>query len=185
MKVYFITVVFYFLTVAAIAQSKINFSSQNYVGLLAGEGKTAFQVQTVNGIIYKAWFAGLGTGIDWYYLRSIPLFASFGRDFFKIKKGNFYISADGGVNFAWSEPRDYNVIADQKYIPAIYYGAGLGYKMVTGKNAHVLLINIGYSYKHIRERLRYLHVIDSSDSYLTEYYDDHLRRLSLKFGWGF
>src|SRR5215510_11349763 len=90
------------------AQNKVNFSSQNYLGLLEGEHGSEFQLQTINGVMYKSWFAGLGTGLDWYYLRSIPVFASVNKSFFKKGKRSFYASADGGINYPWKTDDYYN-----------------------------------------------------------------------------
>ena len=52
------------------------FGSQNYAGITEGESGTGLQLQTINGFRYKTWFTGVGTGIDYYFQRSIPLFLS-------------------------------------------------------------------------------------------------------------
>ena len=80
-----------FSLMSSAAQKKAIFSSQNYVGLLEGEQKSKLQLQTMNGIKYRTWFIGLGTGIDWYYLRSIPIFLSLNRDFLQKKNRNFFM----------------------------------------------------------------------------------------------
>src|SRR5437773_4082956 len=94
---------FILTSICSHAQRKTNFSSQNYIGILEGEHGSKFQLQTINGIKLKTWFVGLGTGIDWYYRRSIPLFFSLNKDFFKKGNRNFYFAADGGVNFPWKD----------------------------------------------------------------------------------
>ena len=188
MKIFFITIVFICITVAANAQRKINFSSQNYVGLLEGENGSKFQLQTVNGIKYKTWFVGIGTGIDWYYLRSIPFFISLNKDLFKKQNRSFYLSADGGINYGWKN-NNYNLEGGyniEKLNPGFYWAAGLGYKIGVGKNGDALLVHVGYSYKHIDETVksRYI-IIDSGPSSSTEHFDYYLQRLSLKLGWSF
>src|SRR5579862_3368717 len=63
--------------------AKWQFNSINSVGLLEGETGSAFQLQTINGAQYKSWFAGMGLGLDFYRIRSIPLFADIRKEFGK------------------------------------------------------------------------------------------------------
>jgi hypothetical protein len=187
MKIFFFTAVFIFITIATIAQGKINFSSQNYAGLLEGENGSKFQLQTINGFKYKTWFAGIGTGIDWYYRRTIPLFASLNKDFLKTGKRNFYLSADGGINFPWKNDMysiegGYNI---EKLNPGFYWAAGFGYKTGIGKNGDALLMQIGYSYKHFSETVKSRYIVYDSEAYPIERFDYYLKRLSLKLGWSF
>ncbi len=192
MKLFFITVLS-LISLTVTAQKKITFSSQNYIGLLEGEHGSKFQLQTINGIKYRTWFAGLGTGLDWYYRRSIPAFLSLNKDFFKTGNRNFYISADGGVNFPWKEDKNYNEwgYPIEKPSPGAYWGAGLGYKIGIGKKNDALLIQVGYSYKHVSEKVRNIYyytfpiVPASQMPQFTNRFDYHLRRLSLKIGWNF
>jgi hypothetical protein len=176
------------MNVLANAQDKIIFSSQNYAGLLEGEIGSKFQVQTINGVKYKTWFAGIGTGIDWYYQRSIPLFASLNRDFFKKAKRSFYISADAGINFPWkNNVYNYYGYDNGKLSPGLYWAGGLGYRIEVGKNTDAILIHIGYSYKHLIEKSRTIvfPCFDFPCPESTDQFDFNLKRLSLKFGWSF
>jgi len=88
------------------SQEKWKFSSQNYAGITEGESGTSFQLQTINGLYHHTWFGGIGAGLDYYYIRSIPLFASLNK-FVAAGKGSFYINYDLGINFPW-ENRYYN-----------------------------------------------------------------------------
>src|SRR5262245_10910836 len=97
----FLVIAIIIMSTTALAQRHTTFSSQNYVGLLEGEQGSKFQLQTINGIKYKTWFAGLGTGIDWYYRRSVPAFMSLNKDFLIRGKRNFFIATDVGANFPW------------------------------------------------------------------------------------
>ena len=81
MKKIFVFLLTLFLTIGLMAQQKPRFSTQNMVGLLVGGSDNAPQVQTINGLVYRNWFTGIGTGIDWYYQRSIPVFF-FGQSVF-------------------------------------------------------------------------------------------------------
>ena len=192
MKLFFIAA-FVFISITTTAQRKISFSSQNYAGLLEGEHGSKFQLQTINGFKYKTWFAGFGTGIDWYYRRSIPAFVSLSKDFFRKGNRNFYLSTAVGSNFPWEADNNYNEwgYTVEKSHSGVYYDAGFGYKIGIGKKNDALLIQVGYSYKHISEDVKnYIYftspvVFNSQESDFTNRLDYYLRRLSLKFGWNF
>lgn len=73
------------------AQQKPRFSTQNSVGLLFGGSDNAPQVQTVNGIAYRNWFAGIGTGIDWYFSGAYRFFY----------QGTVFLTWVSAVSFSW------------------------------------------------------------------------------------
>ena len=64
MKKIFVFLLTLFLTIGLMAQQKPRFSTQNMVGLLVGGSDNAPQVQTINGLVYRNWFTGIGTGIN-------------------------------------------------------------------------------------------------------------------------
>jgi len=185
MKLFFITA-FVLLSICMSAQKKVNFSSQNYIGLLEGGRGSSLQLQTINGARFDSWFIGLGTGIDWYYLRSIPLFASVNRDFFKKAKRSFYLSANAGLNFPWQTDNYHNEwgYSDTKAYSGLYWSAGLGYKIGIGKMDDALLIQLGYDYKHLSEKVNYPFMVFESQN-PNDKFDYHLRRLSARIGWSF
>jgi hypothetical protein len=194
MRLFFVAA-FVLTSIAVSAQSKISFSSQNYAGLLEGEYGSKFQLQTINGFTYKNWFAGLGTGIDWYYRRSIPAFVSVSKSFLKKESRSFFITAGGGVNFPWKDEKDFNAwgYSIEKMRPGVYYEAGFGYKIGIGKKNDAAMIQLGYSYKHVGEKAKNRIVYYYSYSILpgpqpseyTNEFDYYLRRVSLKLGWSF
>lgn len=185
---------FVLISIGLTAQKKIIFSSQNYAALLEGEHGSQFQLETINGIKYRTWFTGLGTGIDWYYRRSIPLFLSFGKDLLKRGNRNFFITANGGIDFPWGK-NDYQNewgYQVQKVLPGVYWEGGLGYKIGIGKCNDALLMQLGYSYKYVGEKIAYS-LVPFTDPDLpgplrgssADRFNYHLRRLSLKLGWNF
>lgn len=185
-------IAFSLFTIALKAQHKAIFSSQNYAGLLEGEQGSKFQLQTINGFDYKTWFGGLGTGIDWYYRRSIPVFGSINKDLLKKGNRNFYLAGDVGINFPWKDDKNYNVWAYnvEKSYPGLYWAAGLGYKIGIGKNRDALLVQLAYSYKHLHEKVKSVYyytdiIYPGPRPDFTNRYDYYLRRLSLKLGWHF
>jgi hypothetical protein len=179
---------FFFYSLAAQKKpdkSRLQFSSQNYAGILEGERGTSFQLQTINGVRYKTWFAGAGTGLDYYYQRSIPLFASVSK-FFLMAKNILYFNADAGINFPWSKTgvTDFEYRGD--FSPSLYWAGGVGYKFASKKRSDGFLINLGYSYKHIVQKKEILNecLIPPCPVY-KERYDYRLKRLSIKIGWMF
>ncbi len=185
MKLLFISV-FVLLSTGTTAQHKLIFSSQNYAGILEGEHRSKFQLQTINGIKFNTWFMGLGTGIDWYYLRSIPAFFSLNKDFWKRENRNFFIVMNGGINFPWKRDNYYNEWGYRvdKLVNGVYWEGGLGYKIGIGKGNDALLIQLGYSYKQVGEKAIVIYT-DTPELNPMERFDYRLRRLSLKIGWNF
>lgn len=185
MKLLLITV-FIFLTTYTFAQKKVNFSSQNYAGLLEGQHGSSLQLQTINGIKFNNWFVGLGAGIDWYYRRSIPVFTSVNVDFLKKAKRSFYLSANAGINFPLQTDNYHNEwgYEETKSNSGLYWSAGLGYKIGMGKGNDALLLQVGYDYKHVGETVHSPYTV-FNDQDPNDQFDYHLRRLSCKIGWCF
>ena len=166
------------------------FHSINNVGLLEGETGSAFQLQTINGAQYKSWFAGVGLGLDFYRIRSIPLFADIRKEF---GKGNnkLLVYADMGVNFSWAtDQQKTNYVQNDKFSNGLYTDLGLGYKVSAGKKNAVIL-SLGYSYKKSVESYDQVYY-DPGFIYTfttqnngTERINYSLNRLTLKIGWEF
>jgi len=169
------------------AQKKWQFHSQNYVGLLEGEDGSAFQFHTVNGMQRGTWFAALGTGLDWYMYRSVPLFLSINKDW-KPSNRTFYFSLDAGTNFAWTknEKDGWQDYISNEFSPAFYGGIGIGYKAGFRNKKDAVLINLGYSYKRLKEeQVKPTYCFNPPCSVYSEYYDYKTNRVSLKLGWQF
>lgn len=168
------------------AQEKPVFGSQNFIGMLEGESGTSLQLQTINGVRYKSWFAGLGTGLDYYYERSIPVFLSLNR-LMNPTRLPLYLHADAGLNIPWVPGFVQKQWGSSRYTPGLYWAGGIGYKFDIGKKCNnALLLDLGYSYKRYQEKsdLVFPCLVPPCPSE-TERYDYRLRRLSLKLGWMF
>jgi hypothetical protein len=132
------------------SNKKIKFHSINTVGLLEGQAGSTFQLQTINGFKKKSWFAGLGVGLDYYRLRTIPLFADVRKEFGK-KENKFFLYADGGINFYWLRDKDAKQFyVDDKFKSGFYGEAGFGYKFILNQKL-AMTLNGGYSYKKLTE----------------------------------
>ncbi len=118
-------------------------------GLITGQLGASSDMQVIHGLGYHNWFLGLGTGLDYYRFRGIPVFIDLRKEFGHAKIRPF-LYTQGGIQFNW-------LTANQKaagttaaaFSNGFYYGAGGGYKWAfNAKNA--LLLSAGYSYKHVR-----------------------------------
>ena len=135
------------------AQQQSKFHSQNYIGDVVGDLDAAFQLNTINGIQRGLYFGGVGTGVDFYYMRTVPLFLSLTR-YLDLKKSSPYLSLDGGTNFVWDNTtaNKYNsYYQDGHFTPSLYYGAHAGYKIGINKQSGSVLVSLGYSAKKVKE----------------------------------
>lgn len=185
-RIYLLTCSFLLGGMVIYAQQKIKFSSQNYLGFIEGEAGTSFQLHSINGLKYKTWFAGIGAGLDYYYLRSVPVFFSVNK-FLGEKKRTFFVSGDAGMSFPWQKSGDfyYYYSSAQKYTPSLYWAQSIGYKIgFRGNDA--LLFSIGYSYKKLKGVSEYeLPCINPPCPVNKERYEYRLKRISVKAGWMF
>jgi hypothetical protein len=164
------------------------FHSINNVGLLEGETGSAFQLQTINGVNYKSWFAGIGVGLDFYRLRTIPLFADFRKEF---GKGNnkVFVYSDVGINFSWVTDQQKTInVENDKFHNGFYGDWGLGYKVMVNRKNN-LLLSLGYSYKRTVETYDQIYYptflpgpMEGDQEQKINY---SLNRLTIKIGWEF
>ncbi len=144
-----------FLLSPALSQSqkqpaKVSFASVNQVGLLVG-GRESATIQTINGVRLNKWQAGIGTGIDFYGQRSVPLFLDI-RHHFKASGNKPFVYADAGVNFQWLNHIQDEIQGFPDAKPGLFYEGGVGYYLPV-KQQWDLLFSIGYSYKRIKDNV--------------------------------
>lgn len=134
---------------AAAQQTKPRFNSVTSVGLAAGEKTNAPALETINGIRFSDWFAGIGVGIDYYRYKTLPLFGNVKWYFDSVKKAFLYGSA--GYNFPLKNKPGPEIwyFDDYSFSGGIYLDAGIGYALPLGKRSAVVL-SAGYSYKALR-----------------------------------
>ena len=168
------------------AQEKLKFTSTNYAGLLISGTKNSFQLQTINGLRYKEFSAGIGVGMDNYYYKSIPVFLHLTR---KISIKNFspFIYTDIGFNLPEDRKAEEEFWETSYYSKGLYFDLGIGYSLPLYKKMSMTFA-LGYSQKHLEEKRerRYMGwpggVIHDLP---TEYYSYAFRRISLKAGLSF
>ncbi len=159
------------------------FQSVNQIGLIDGSSDTEFHLQTINGLRFGNWFTGIGVGIDYYYVRSVPLFFDVRNYWFK-KKNSPFVYADIGINFPCVKDYDDFIFQDINYNEGLYYDLGLGYKLGL-KNTHALSLSAGFNFKRISGKRSYIPCEFMPCAGTTEEFDYKMNRISMKFGWEF
>jgi len=153
-------------------------------GLLEGAAGPSWNLQAINGVFYKSWFAGVGVGLDHYIMRTIPLFVDVRKDIFK-KMRTPFLYADGGIQFDWLKTKEKRGWGSSEYNRGYYYDVGAGYKLGFG-NRDALLVSAGYTMKKLREEhMGILQCIQPPCNPSKDYYNYTFSRITLKVGWQF
>lgn len=157
-----------------------HFTSINQVGLLTGSAGRAASIETINGITLEKWFAGIGTGIDYYGTRSIPLFVDVRRALTTKAKSPF-VYADAGMNFPWiSDKQKLNRPYTGTSSTGIYFDAGAGFRFKL-KNSSALALSAGYSYKEVNDKTDLMTIWSwPTPEKNYEYYKYQYRRIVVK-----
>lgn len=147
------------------------FSSINQLGFATGQNNNAVAIQTINGLRYKDWFAGIGVGLDFYKIHSIPVFVDIRRNLLHARSAPF-IYADGGIHFPFGNKDKDQWEPEQKFEKGLYYDVGVGYNIAIVKKQSIVF-SVGYSAKNYEEKFWY------------QVYSYKLNRAVIKIGWQF
>ena len=160
------------------------FRSFNTIQVLNGSTTTSFAINSVNGFQLNNFFAGIGTGFDYYYHTTVPLFLEGRFDLVK-GKGQLQIFANGGVSFPFSSQNRKFENKSGPYKTAALYAAGFDYLAPVGKEAFI--IGVAFSNKQV------IQMVDNNiwnpvlnrveNSPIKEDYS--LNRIALRIGWMF
>ncbi len=167
---------------ATTTNAPVRFNSINQAGLSVAEKGQSFMLQTINGLSKNNWFGGLGTGVDFYGTRSVPLFIDV-RKKIGADKNSPFVYFDGGINFSWATS---NQKLQKGYAASGkvggYYEGGIGWSIQT-KGKEVVLLSAGYSYKQIKEKAEVFNFGSWPTPDKTyEYYNYQYRRIVIKVG---
>jgi hypothetical protein len=188
MKKYtFLLIVFSGLLIKGLGQSKeskscnCQFQSILNAGVMEGERGGDFFIQTINGIHYKGWFAGIGVGLDYYRFRSIPLFLDIQKNLLKRNVSPF-LYADAGVSMPWRKSNE-TYFWEPDISKGLYYDIGAGINFANGKKQG-LTASLGYSYKFVKETsINPMQCFTFPCPQYKQSRSYDLGRLSLKLGW--
>ena len=191
-RILFFIALVLFLMNAITAQpvSKIKFHSVNSAGLLQGGSDKNLQLQSINGINYKSFFAGIGIGLDNYSFKSIPLFFDLRKNI-KHTRQTPFVYADVGAGFPWDRSTA-DAWSKSNFQTGFFYDMGVGYT-IPMKGRWAFNISAGFSKKFLNERreeTRWLwmdYVRNGTPSSYTDtsYYRYTFRRFSFKIGISF
>lgn len=179
---FMITCVAVGMILSASAQDKIKFNSINSGGIILGEQNTYGSIQTVNGLRLNKWFAGIGTGYDFYYYSSVPLFID-GRRYLG-RKSRSFLYGDMGYNFPgkYKPKNEVPVYTSYNFSGGIYtdIGAGVGFLL---KSTTSVFIAAGYSYKNLSNKVGFvIPCINPPCPQSVENYDYDFNRILIKAG---
>jgi hypothetical protein len=167
---------------AQTTKQKIAFSSINQVGLLTGSAGEAVSVQTINGIKKSRSFAGVGVGLDFYGLKTVPLFVDLRTDF-SLNKNTPFAYFDAGVNFLSLNHIQKEQAGFPSTSPGVFYDIGLGWKL-SGKNNEAMIVSAGYTLKQARYKTQSYSIFPAPQMQSENYdrYNFLYRRLVIKIG---
>ena len=161
-------------------QEKVKFETTGQIGIMEGENGTSFELQMINGIKHKTFSAGIGLALDYYVMRSIPLFFALRKDLVN-KSQSPFIYTNGGINFPWVR-ESYSWISDTD--PGVFYDLGLGYRFALNSNS--ILLSAGYSLKTFSQDESYpIYCLVGPCPEQVNHFSYKLRRLSIKAGFSF
>lgn len=144
-----IAIFLFYTDAGAQKKSKAIFRSYNSVGIVAGKLPVAFTAQTENGLDYKNWFIGAGLGIDFYYQKTMPLFAAF-KKAFPINSNSLFLYLNAGSNIITKNKKAINFFSIVETSGGFYTEAGVGYKINISKKSNVFF-SLGTTKKNVRQ----------------------------------
>ena len=130
--------------------------------LLNGNTSTGAAVSMQIERVWKdRWTVGLGSGIDHYQFRTVPVFVAVKRYWMKSDHGLFFYG-EGGINLPWTteEQRYYrqggmwgwgSINQASSFDPGIWTDLGIGYGF-KGKKGHGIFVRAGQSVKTMGQR---------------------------------
>ena len=174
------------LLVATKTNGQVTYRSYNSAGVVVGDPRSAYQVLTSHGAQYKNWYAGIGTGIDDYRNRTVPVIISLIRQV--LPKNNMFVNLNAGTQYIWGKDERnelWNAI-DSKAFPGFFGELGIGYRLQAGNPGQGIMFGTYYSYKSFREKFTMPGVCSNPPcENTTEYIDSKFSRWAFKLGFIF
>ncbi len=166
-----------------IAQESPAYSGMFNVGILYGSNKSKIQAQTIHGLQYRGWFAGVGGGIDDYFQQSIPIFLDVRKSILN-KPNTPFVYADGGINLVTKGTKDDWRKVEMK--AGVFYEGGLGYKIALAEKL-ALNLAVGYSAKTYTQNTFFKRTIPTPPYFTDDWTqsnkeDFNLQRFVMKIG---
>ena len=129
-----------------------NYHSYNSIQLLTGSSSTSLSWHSVNGFSKGKFFGGIGTGMDYYYKTSVPLFAEARFDIAGVKR-KLQLFANGGVHIPYGNINKKEPSKTDDFKTGRLLAAGFDYYVPVKKNA--IVIGLAYSQKQLTQMVDY------------------------------
>ncbi len=172
-----------FVSTTSLLQAQVSYRSYNTGGIVVGDSKSAYQVLTTHGVQYQKWYTGLGTGIDNYYTRTVPVIFTLLRDV--LPKNNMFVNINAGPQFVWGKDQRnqlWNAI-ESKVFPGFFGEAGFGYRIAIGNEGQSIMFGTYYSYKTHKEKYIVPGICTNPPCQnMTEYINSKFSRWAFKMG---
>jgi hypothetical protein len=153
--------------------------------LINGSKGMSASLQAIAGFRLKPLYLGLGTGIDYYRFRTVPLFAALKKD---IGRSPAFLYSDIGYHFDWLTEANKNhnqFNSTGNYDGGLYYDIGIGARF-NKKSPDGFTLSAGYSAKHMKQNVQqYICGFVGPCSIYNETYKYNLGRIMIKAGWIF
>jgi hypothetical protein len=163
-------------------KSKPVFHAVLNAGLVAGASGRDLQLQAISGGQYKTWFTGVGTALDYYYLRSVPVFFHLRKTFSKPHMPFLYINAGGNIPYMKEAQKRMEGWYTSRFKTEGYYDLGAGWLFSLNRR-NAILLSAGYSTKRLYEIQRSLNQPPgTNDELYTTRIHYTLRRLAVTVG---
>jgi hypothetical protein len=163
---------------------KTHFHSFNTFQLLNGSTTTSIAINTVNGLQYGKFFGGIGTGFDYYYHTTIPLFMEARFDL-ATRKGKLQLFGNAGLSIPFTAQNKNQEYKSGSYKTGGLYGGGVDYLVPVKQEA--VILGVAFSNKQVIQLvdnnvwnpiLNNVENIPIEDKY-------SFNRISIRIGWMF
>ena len=166
--------------------NKIQFEMSVIGGPLDGERGTSAQIEVIPGIKFKGYYIGIGTGLDYYFIRTIPLFLQFKKAFVP-NRNSVFVYADAGVDYPWLSNSNKLMQGQMNLDNGHRFACGIGYQISAFKKTF-LQLSVGYSYKQLKQNVQgWMTIYDPRVDWFdfTQHYNYKLNRLAFNIGLSF
>jgi hypothetical protein len=174
----------YALCAQANSKKQLQFHSFNSLQVLTGKTINSLSAHSVNGFQLNKLFAGIGTGFDYYYQTSVPLFLELRLDITnKERKLQAFVNA--GLHIPFSNVNRQQSFKTGDFKPGRLMAAGIDYYVPVKTDA--IVIGIAFSQKKLTQMVDnnvwnpVLNRIDNLPA--KEVYE--FNRIWMKIGWVF
>jgi hypothetical protein len=183
-KNYFLLLVLALSFTTSFAQQKrFSFQGAAQVGLLEGEMGSAFQFGAMGGIKKNTWIASVGTGLDYYRVRSIPLYLNLQKNLFN-KDNTPFVYLGAGYHFLWLPEvfSEWSWPSALKTKGGVYYHGGIGYQVPAFKKTSLFFATAFSGKEYHEEYLQTNPCLIGPCPQTAVKTSYHLRRLSVTTG---